>query len=233
MGKKTYVVFWTKALPLGMGAGTTGAHNHARIKERAHKGRFTPTVAVNPRQPAILPKESEQLPYTNTFGYTLNYPIWFGRPAPSGSDTTLHGKLAEADKRPLGARGGKGIAFGTGAMAFPAGTSQSQHAEQEGPGISSGRSREDVTERCDLSRGPSKGAVHEQAVSGTEERWDFQASDKLKRSEQVRDKEPLQDGGLSYAEGCFTERRLDVINRPQGCLLLRPNSLASSEAAPV
>ena len=50
---------------------------------------------------------------------------------------------------------------------------------------------------------------------------DIQASDKLKTPEHVRDKEPLQDVGLSYAEGCSTKRRLDVIGRPQGCLLLR------------
>ena len=133
-----------------MGAGTTGAHNHARTKERAPKGRFTSTITASPRQPATLPRESEQIPHASTLEYTLNYFTWSGRPAPSGSHTTLHGKLAEADKRPLGAGCGKGVSFGSRAMAFPAGTSESQRVEQEGPGISSDRSREDATERCYL-----------------------------------------------------------------------------------
>ena len=54
-------------------------------------------------------------------------------------------------------------------MAFPAGTSESQCVEQEGPGISSDRSREDATGTCYLSSGPSGGAVPEQAVSGAED----------------------------------------------------------------
>ena len=104
-------------------------------------------------------------------------------------------------------------------MAFPTGISESQCVEQEGPGISS-----DATEGCYLSSGSSGGAVPEQAVSGAEERWDFQAGDKFKSSKQVYDKEPFQDGGFSHPEGCPTERRSDVINRPQGRLLLHPNS---------
>ena len=233
MEMKIYVVFWTKALPLGMGAGTTGAHNHARIKERATKGRFTSTTAASPRQPATLPRESEQTPHASTLEYTLNYFTRSGRPASSGSHTTLHRKLAEDDKQSLGARRGKGVSFGSGPMAFPTGISKLQCVEQEGPGISSDRSREDATERCYLSSGSSGGAVPEQAVSGAEKRWDVQAGGKFKSSKQVYDKEPFQDGGFSHPEGCPTERRLDVINRPQGCLLLRPNSITASEVTPL
>lgn len=118
-------------------------------------------------------------------------------------------------------------------MAFSAGTTESQCVEQEGPGISSEGSREDATERCYLSSGPSEGAVPEQTVSGAEERWDVQAGGKFKSSEQVHDKEPLQDGGFSHPEGCPTERRLDVINRPQGCLLFSPSSTAAPEVTPL
>ena len=39
----------------------------------------------------------------------------------------------------------------------------------------------DITETCNLSCGPSEESVPEQSVSGTEERRDIQASDKIKR----------------------------------------------------
>ena len=36
-GKEDLRSFWTKALPLGMGAGTVGTHNHARIRKEHTK----------------------------------------------------------------------------------------------------------------------------------------------------------------------------------------------------
>lgn len=182
---------WTKAFPLGR-----GSRSYRNPKPCKDQGK-------SPRQPTTLPRESEKTQHACTFEYTLNYSAWSGRPTPSRSHTQLHGKLAKTSKQPVGARRGKG---GSGPMACSAGTTESQCVEQEGPGTSSDKSREDATAICQVS--PVKGQFLSRLFLVQKKRWDVQTSGKSESSEQVHGKELLQDGNFSHPEGCTTEREI-------------------------
>ena len=71
------------------------------------------------------------------------------------------------------------------------------------------------------------------SLSGTQERRSNKASDKFEKAKRVGSTPTLQNGGHEYPKGTIKGKRLDGEDRPQGCILHRPNKPCSSALSKV
>ena len=71
------------------------------------------------------------------------------------------------------------------------------------------------------------------SLSGTQERRSNEASDKFEKAKRVGSAPTLQNGGHEYPKGTIKGKRLDGEDRPQGCILHRPNTPCSSALSKV
>ena len=78
-----------------------------------------------------------------------------------------------------------------------------------------------------------KRSIFEQPVLSRKKGWGEQTCDKLKISECIHSLSSLQNGKLAFAEGHAERERLDVQDRPEGCLLLCSTASKTSEVHPV
>ena len=73
-----------------------------------------------------------------------------------------------------------------------------------------------------------KRGVYKKSLSGEQERWWSQASNKPQKFEQLSAIPLFQDGGPTLSNGLIAVERLHEQNRLEGCLLLHSTSQKSS-----